>query len=108
MTIRQEKVCALLQNIVSSFISHESIALSGTLISVTKIEITSDFKKAKIFINVFPEDKEKETLNLLKNRLSDLKQYVKTRIKMKFLPFFEIEIDKGEKSRQRIEEILNQ
>lgn len=106
MSFRQEKVCSLLQNITASFISREFIGIPGVLISVIKIEISNDFKKAKIFVSIFPEGKEKEIFKLLKRKLGDLREYVKSRAKMKFLPFFEIEIDQGEKKRQKIEELL--
>lgn len=106
MSFRREKVCSLLQNTATSFISREFAAAPSILVSVTKVEVSSDLKKAKIFVSIYPIEKEKEALEALKNRLSDLRNYVKSQIKMKFLPFFEIDIDRGEKSRQRIEEIL--
>lgn len=106
MAFRQEKVCSLLQNIAASFISREFIGMPGILISVTKVEASNDLKKAKIFVSIFPEEKEKEIFKLLKRKLSGLREYAKSRAKMKFLPFFEIEIDQGEKKRQKIEELL--
>jgi ribosome-binding factor A len=104
MAFRQQKVDSLLRNIVSSFIKNKFY--SGTLISVMKVETSKDFKKANIFISIFPEKKEKEILELLKKEMTELKNYAKSKFKMKFLPFFEIKIDKDEKKRERIEEIL--
>ncbi|MBU3925762.1 ribosome-binding factor A [Patescibacteria group bacterium] len=106
MAFRHEKVCSLLQNLSASFISREFIGKPGILISVTKIEISKDFKKSTVFVSIFPEEKEKEILKSLKRRLSDLRDYVKSNAKMKFLPFFEIKTDQGEKRRQKIEELL--
>lgn len=106
MSFRREKVCSLLQDMAASFISREFIAVPSILISVTGVKISSDLKKAKILVSIYPIEKEKEVLEVLKSRLSDLRNYVKSQIKMKFLPFFEIDIDEGEKSRQRVEELL--
>lgn len=106
MTFRKEKVSSFLKNIASSFIQKEIVSQPGVLISITKVELSNDLKQAKIFVSVFPESKEKEMMRILKNNQGRLKEFAKDKIKMKFLPHFEIEIDKGEKSRQRIEEII--
>lgn len=104
MPFRKEKIISLLEKIVSSFV--KSKVESGTIVSITGIEISNDLRKVKILISIFPENKEKETFNSLKDKEKDLRNYAKTRLKMKFLPSFEIEMDKGEKNRQRLEEIL--
>ena len=105
--LRQEKVNSLLKDLTASFLSRESGMVSATLITITHIETPKDLKSAKIFISIFPENKEKETLNLLNEKKGELRKYIGSQIKMKFLPFLEFEIDKGEKSRKRIEELLS-
>ena len=115
--LRQEKVNSLLKDLAASFLSRESGMVSAALITITHIETPKDLspcgrsavgrKSAKIFISIFPENKEKETLNLLNEKKGELRKYIGSQIKMKFLPFLEFEIDKGEKSRKRIEELLS-
>ncbi len=107
MAFRQEKGSSLLKSIASSFIQKEIVSEPGVLISITGVELSNDLKEAKIFVSVFPESKEEKIIRILKNNQRRLKEFSKDKIKMKFLPHFEIEIDKGEKSRQRIDEILH-
>ena len=104
MTLRQEKVNSLLKNLAASFLSRETI---GAIISIIRIETSKDLKSAKLFISIFPETKEKEVLDLMNEKKNDLRKYIGSQIRMKFLPTLEFEIDKGEKSRKRIEELLN-
>lgn len=104
MTLRQEKVNSLLKNLAASFLSRETIS---AIVSIIRIETSKDLKSAKLFISIFPETKEKEVLDLMNEKKNDLRKYIGSQIRMKFLPTFEFEIDKGEKSRKRIEELLN-
>ncbi len=107
MSFRQEKVSSLLKSVAASFIQKEIPIATGILISVTGVNLSKDLKMASVLVSVFPEKKEKETVKILKRNRSRLREYAKPFLKMKFLPYFEIEIDKGEKRRQRIDEILH-
>ena len=100
---RQEKVNSLLRRFVSSFLVKEK---SSAIVTITRIETSKDLKIAKIFISIFPESKETETIKLLKLKTGELHKFIGSRIKMKFLPHLEFEIDKGEKERQKIEKLL--
>ncbi len=101
--LRQEKVNSLLKDLAASFLSKKT---ADVLITITRIEMSKNLKSAKIFISIFPENKEKETLIWLNGEKNELRKFIGSQIKMKFLPSLEFEIDKEEKSRKRIEEIL--
>jgi len=105
MTLRQEKLIKLIQKLSADFLEGESNRTS--LITVTGASISSDLRKAEIFITVLPADKELDALNFVKRKRSDLRDYLKKKTKMRVLPFLEFVIDKGEKNRQRIEELSN-
>ena len=101
---RQERFRALLRNLASSFIRKE-IGLK-ILITVMRVEISDDLRMAKIFISAFPEEKEGEILELLKKKSWEFHDYLKTQLKMKFLPIVSFEIDKAIKIEREIEEVL--
>ncbi len=103
-SLRQEKVKELMKGLAAQFLQSESNYTS--LITVTDVNISSDFKRATVFVTVYPEDSEASALNFLKRKRKGLKSYVKSKTKMKVIPFFDFEIDKGEKNRQRIDELL--
>ncbi len=103
MTFREQKVNSLLKNLVADFCAKET---AGSIITVTRVEITKDLKSAKIFISIFPENKKNEVLGVLEEKKGELRKYIGSRIKMKFLPRLEIEIDKEEATRKKIDELL--
>ena len=101
MTLRQEKIKELLKELAARFLQEESNRTS--LITVIDANVSKDLKKATIFVTVYPEDKEVSALDFLKRKRSDFKQFVKSKIKMKSIPFFDFKIDSGEKNRQKID-----
>lgn len=78
----------------------------NSIITITHIETSKDLKSAKIFISIFPEGEELAIMNLLKAKIKELREFIGSKIKMKFLPHLEFEVDKGEKERQKIEKLL--
>ncbi len=100
---RLEKVNSLLRNLTAEFLAKNS---GNSIIAVNYIETSSDLKIAKIFISIFPESKETEAIKALKLKAGELREFIGSQIKMKFLPRFEFEIDKGEKEKQKIEKLL--
>ena len=76
--LRQEKINSLLKNLAATFLSRET---TGSLVTITRVETSRDLKSAKIFISIFPENKEKEALNLLDGKKGELRKYIGSQIK---------------------------
>jgi ribosome-binding factor A len=90
--------------LVQDFFQRESSGLS--LITVTRVDISSDMHNGTVFITVLPVDKEDAAINFAKRMRTDMRKYVMKRLPIKVIPFFEVEIDYGEKNRQHIDDIL--
>ncbi|HET8735708.1 MAG TPA: 30S ribosome-binding factor RbfA [Pricia sp.] len=62
-TQRQKKIAAVIQEDLADILQRSAIdsGLKGTLISVTKVAVTSDLSIAKVYISIFP-NKEAETI----------------------------------------------
>ena len=103
-TKRQLKVNQELKKIAQNFFQRESSGSS--LITVTNAEVTPDLRTANVFITVLPEDKEAAALDFAKRMRAGLRTDIKKFMPIKVIPFVEIEIDKGEHNRQKIESIL--
>lgn len=101
---RQLKVSGELKNIAADFFERESNGAS--LITVTRCEISRDLKYSTLFMSVLPESKEEAAINFARRMRPDLRNYVKKRFKSKAIPFFEVEIDYGEKNRQHIDDLM--
>lgn len=103
MSIRQEKVKELIKELAAQFLQNESNYTS--LITVTNADVSPDLKRATIFVTIYPENNEESALNFLKRKRKDFKEFAKSKARMKSIPFFDFEIDKGEKNRQLIDEL---
>ncbi|MFH1402528.1 MAG: ribosome-binding factor A [Patescibacteria group bacterium] len=106
MTLRQNKVKENIKNLAAQFLSMESNRVS--LITVTNATVSKDLKKATIFISVLPETSEKSALNFAKRKRSDIRDFLKEKLKMKTIPFLDFELDMGEKNRQKIDELSSE
>ena len=104
MSIRQEKVNNEIKAVVANFLEAESNNLS--LITVTSVDVSPDLKNAKILISVLPESKEKAALDFCKRKRTEIKHELKKKMNLRVIPFVDIEIDKGEKNRQKIHDLL--
>lgn len=102
---RNIRVTALLEELVATFLRSE--ANTDPLITVTHVTPTPDLKKATVYVSVFPETRENDALAFLKRKGSDLRGEVKRKANLKHIPFFDFQIDLGEKNRQRIDDIRN-
>jgi len=106
MAFHKEKEESLLQGLIAEYLNRE--AGTKSLITVTSCEITSDSKKVTAFISVIPENLEKEALNFAKRRRPEIREYIKENSRLKKLPHVEVELDLGEKNRQKIEKLISQ
>jgi ribosome-binding factor A len=103
--IREGRIKELIRELSAEFLSRESNRTS--LITVTNVHVSPDGKTATIFFTVLPEDKQKAALDFAKRMRSDFREFVKEKSRLQRLPFFDFEIDTGEKNRQRIDELSN-
>jgi ribosome-binding factor A len=103
-TERQLKVEQQILGLAQDFFQRESSGLS--MITVTRADVARDMHNGTIFITVLPESKEEAALNFTKRMRSELRHYVMKRLPVKVIPFFEVEIDYGEKNRVHVDELL--
>ncbi len=106
MSERNEKFAHLIQKLGAQFLG--KVNNQTSLITVTSVTTSPDLRRATIFITVLPESKEKAALDFAKRKRAELREVLKKNMKTKVIPFIEIEIDKGEKHRQKIDELLRE
>ncbi|MEX2052531.1 MAG: ribosome-binding factor A [Candidatus Paceibacterota bacterium] len=104
MSDRTEKVASLIKELGAQFLGKENNKTS--LITVTLATVSPDLKRATIYITVLPDDKERTALEFAKRKRPELREYLKKNMMTKMIPFIDIAIDKGEKNRQKIDELL--
>ena len=106
MINRNEKIANFVKELSAQFLGQENNKTS--LITVTSANCSPDMKKATIFITVLPVSKEHDALEFAKRKRPELREYLKKNMVTKIVPFIDIMIDKGEKNRQKIDELLRE
>lgn len=106
MSERTERVESLLREVVASFIVAE--ANPSPLITVTQVSVSPDLKNATVFFTTIPESREQDALIFMKRSGTELRQHIKKRSSLKFIPNIIFQIDSGERARQHIDDITRQ
>jgi len=101
---RHDKVASLLEELSASFIRNE--ANPTPLITVTRVSISSDYKRATVFVTTIPDSGEEDALVFLKRKGSELRSYIKKHASLRVLPYIDFEIDRGERHRQHMDEVV--
>lgn len=105
MSDRHQRVESLLRELAAEFILGE--ANTNPLITVTQVTISPNYRNATVFFTTVPEDREQDALIFMQRCGGLLRQFVKKKSNLKFIPDFKFSIDSGERARQQIDEIAN-
>lgn len=100
---RNERKREALREVAAEFLSRE--AGRQSLITVTRTQLSEDGKRGTIYITVLPETAEENALDFCLRNRTELSNFFKKRVKGALPPHVEFAIDKGEKNRQRLDEL---
>ena len=100
---RGEKMQEALREVAAEFLARESNRQS--LVTVTAAALSDDHKRGTIFITVLPESEEEKALAFANRSRSEFSDFFKKQIRGWLPPHVEFVIDKGEKMRQRLDDI---
>lgn len=101
---RNEKIKNNIKELAAVFIEREAGPTS--LITVTRVLLSPDGKRATIMVSVMPIEKENAAYGFIKRNLGELRKNIAKNLKINPIPFLEVKIDEGEKNRQKIDELL--
>lgn len=97
MSVRGNKIAGLIKKLAAEFLAKEADKTS--MITITYADISNDFKNVIVYFTVYPKTSEKAALLFVKRKRGEFKKYAKEKIRMKKIPFFNFEIDIGEKNK---------
>ncbi|MDE2188582.1 MAG: ribosome-binding factor A [Patescibacteria group bacterium] len=87
----------------AEYLSRESNR--DALITVTGVKLAETEATASIMISVLPDEKEETALDFANRKANDFRLYFMDKVKTRRAPRFSFIIDRGEKNRQRLDEI---
>lgn len=82
-TQRQKKIAGVIQKDIADILQRAIIdgGLQGTLISVSKVSVTTDLSIAKVYVSIFPNKNAKELLEGIKSNQPLIKHELAQRTK---------------------------
>lgn len=104
MSQRTSKIEGIVKQAAATFVLHE--ANPDPMITITRVDISPDLKRALVFFTTVPETKQTDALIFLKRTAGDFRRFLKHNISLKRIPHIEFMIDAGERHRQHIDDMF--
>lgn len=101
---RRERLISSLERLTAEFLQRQAGAQS--VITLTNFDLSTDGKQATALISVFPDNKQAAALDFANRQTAELKEFIRSHLKVRVLPNFYFSLDEGEKHRQKVEELL--
>jgi ribosome-binding factor A len=104
---RQKKVSSLIKEALSQILIDTVQASYGSsLITITRIEITKDLKKAHVYLSIFGNEPKEEILEMLNERKGYFRKYFASKINLKYNPLLIFSYDPFFKHEEKIDNLL--
>ncbi len=100
-----EEIKKEISNIIRDDISDPRLT---AMVSVTKVEVTSDLRYAKVFVSLFGnEDSKKESLDALKRSAGFIRREIGHRVQLRYTPEMILELDTSIERGMHINSLLS-
>lgn len=106
MSERTSKIEGVLKEAAATFVLHE--ANTDPMITITRVDVSPDLRKALFFFTTIPEDKQSDAEIFLKRSAGDFRQYLKRNAALKRIPHIEFMLDAGERHRQHVDDVFRE
>ncbi len=106
MSKRILQVNQLIKKELSKIILKEMEFSGEEVVTVTRVETSSDLNQTKVYISVFPSEKAEAVLGVLEDNIYDIQQRLNKRLKMRFVPKIIFKEEKETAKAGRVEELL--
>jgi ribosome-binding factor A len=109
MSVRLERVSKAMKQEIGHLLSHEMNDPRIGFATVTRVEVASDLRSAKVHVGVIGDEKvRKSTIVGLRHAVGYLQREVASRLRMKFTPMLSFFIDDGPANSVRISRLLDE
>jgi ribosome-binding factor A len=108
---RQQKISRMLQRELGEIFQREERGkFGGALITVTKVNITSDMSVARVYLSLFATNDKEALLEAIKLRTSEIRYHLGKRIRyqVRAIPTLEFYLDDSLDYIDKIEDLLDE
>ncbi len=107
MKHRMLRVNEVVKRELSGILARE-ISFEGALVTINKVEVTSDLKNAHVFVSVLGSETRESVMKKLEEHRPALQSELARRVTMKFTPHLLFHLDESIARGSRVLEILQQ
>jgi ribosome-binding factor A len=101
--LKREKIREIIQRQAAEFV--RDISGKSSLITITRVDLSQTGKEAKILFTTIPESEEDTAEKFLSRKSGELKRLMISNSKIGNVPSISFKIDRGERNRQRLDEL---
>ncbi|MBU3964438.1 30S ribosome-binding factor RbfA [Patescibacteria group bacterium] len=107
MFSRIDRLNELLKREIGSIILREEGFDRNVLVTITKVDISSDLSNAKVFVSVMPADRRREMINYLRADIYNIQKILDRKLRIRKVPKIIFCEEKQVEEAGRIEELLS-
>lgn len=110
-TLRQQRVARQLQRDLSEMFQKELAPLAaGVLVSVTEVWISQDLEQVKIYLSIFPKERELEVFDNIQQNGKEIRYQLGKRVRhqLRVVPELLFRLDQSFDEAEKIEAILQE
>ncbi len=106
---RQEKISKLIQKDIGTILQQKSVELGNPMITVTKVNVTSDLSFARIYVSLFATKDKHEALEQIKLHSKEIRFELGKRVKnqLRKVPDLQFFLDDSLDHIERIDQLLD-
>lgn len=104
---RLDRINQLVRDELAELLRREIEVPPGSLLTITRVEVSPDIEHARVWVSVMPFDHSQEVLQLLQHRIGDLQRALNRKLVMEFVPRIRFLLDTTEDQAARIDELLD-
>lgn len=104
---RTEQVGQLIKKEISQLLLREIDFPQGTLVTVTRVQVTADMRDARVFVSILPFARRFVILDKLRRQRRELQLLLNDKLEMRFVPKIFFFLDKTEEEASKVEELFN-
>lgn len=104
---RQEQVNSLIQKELGAILLSELELPLGSLLTISRVEVSSSLEHADIFVTVLPDGQTERVLALVQKNVYHLQKLLDKKLVLKFVPKIRFQLDEGLQAANEVNEILN-
>lgn len=106
--LRGKKINSLLEREISKIILRDLAFSPEILVTLTRVEATSNLIEAKVYISVYPEKKSDEVIKNLNREVRDIQKKINKLLRMRPVPRIRFVKDEIISHAGKIEQLLSQ